>query len=81
MTIIKLLARGTIDEDMHSLGAHKLLLDCSVSSTPQYPANVAQPDESDAAGGEKKMRKSLLNNLKRNFKGVSASQVSPKKET
>jgi hypothetical protein len=82
VTIIKLLAKGTIDEDMHRLGAHKLLLDSSVSSTTQYPANVVTADE-PTVGGEKKMRTSLLNNLKKNFGKSDApggSQVSPKKE-
>lgn len=61
---------------MRALASHKLLLDASVSSNSQYPSG--KKDEDGEAGGnsaqaEKKMRTSLLSNLKAKFVAEDAS--------
>lgn len=72
VSIIKLITKGSLDEDMYQLGKNKLLLDSSVSSTAPDP-EVA--DEGDTGQAEKKMRTSLLSNLKKKFEGeISSTQ-------
>lgn len=54
---------------MRALATQKLQLDSEVSSTTQYPsgATSAEHGDNDQANSEKKMRTSLLSNLKRRF--------------
>lgn len=75
MTVIKLITKGSLEEDMRALATHKLLLDSSVSSSSQYPAvaGAAAPaaeDEGNSGAAEKRMRTSLLSNVSRFCRGL-----------
>lgn len=83
VNVIRFITRESVEEDMRNLAETKLRLDDTVSSTSQYPSGVAPPnaaaDEEEASGQqvERKMRTSLLMNLKKRWEGeVSASQMS-----
>jgi SWI/SNF-related matrix-associated actin-dependent regulator 1 of chromatin subfamily A len=72
--VIKLITKDTLEEDMLALADTKLRLDSEVSSSTQYPSGaggtaaggLAEVAESgDMAGAEKRMKSSLLSNLKK----------------
>lgn len=72
---------------MRALATMKLQLDDSVSNNSQYPTGAAPPADSEgnSAQVEKKMRTSLLSNLKKRFEAETGSQpagtqLSPLKE-
>lgn len=69
--VIKLITRDTLEEDMLALADTKLRLDSEVSSDTQYPSGAgagglaAVAEGGDMAGAEKRMKSSLLSNLKK----------------
>ncbi|GAA5906029.1 hypothetical protein JCM5296_005686 [Sporobolomyces johnsonii] len=73
VTIIKLITRGSIDEDMHNLARTKLHLEREVSSGVDGPA-TAEADEGGGQQVEKKMRSSLLKNLQQRFNAETQGQ-------
>ncbi|KAK4699957.1 hypothetical protein P7C70_g6297, partial [Phenoliferia sp. Uapishka_3] len=68
---------GSLEEDMRALATMKLQLDESVSSSSQYPSGAGPPTDADgnSAQVEKKMRTSLLSNLKKRFEAEGGSQI------
>ncbi len=72
--VIKLITKDTLEEDMLALADTKLKLDSEVSSSTQYPSGAAGApsgglaevaEGGDMAGAEKRMKSSLLSNLKK----------------
>ncbi|KAL8280771.1 hypothetical protein RQP46_006775 [Phenoliferia psychrophenolica] len=77
VTVIKLITKGSLEEDMRALATMKLQLDESVSNSSQYPSGAGPPGaeaEGNSGQVEKKMRTSLLSNLKKRFEAESGSQ-------
>lgn len=73
MHIIKYITKGSLEEDMRRLATNKLKLDSEVSGQDNGAAPV--DDENNRHQVEKKMRTSLLSNLKKRFEGeTQASQ-------
>ncbi|KAJ8293308.1 ATP-dependent helicase fft2 [Rhodotorula toruloides] len=70
VSVIRLITRGSLDEDMYRLATAKLKLDAEVSGqTSSITAGEKKPEEEEeeTGGAEKKMKKSLLSGLKRQF--------------
>lgn len=69
MTVIKLICADSVEQMMRDMAAAKLQLDSEVSSTSQYPTGVLTPSDEglNQAQSERKMRTTLLSNLKANF--------------
>lgn len=89
VTVIKLITRGSLEEDMRELATKKLLLDQNVSGqSNDLPSSSdaatakkgAEEGEADQAQLEKKVRTSLLSNLKKRFedeaKGITDTKPS-----
>lgn len=89
--VIKLITRDTLEEDMLALADTKLRLDSEVSSNTQYPSGAAGgagaegagaegglaavAEGGDMAGAEKRMKSSLLSNLKKKVSTVGRGTV------
>ncbi|GAA5909296.1 DNA-dependent ATPase FUN30 [Sporobolomyces salmoneus] len=79
VTVIKLITRNSIDDDMYSLAQNKLNLEREVSSGVDTKQNVASNDVDDGAGGKEvasKMRSSLLKNLQSRFAAEESQAAS-----
>ncbi|BGP25487.1 DNA-dependent ATPase fun30 [Rhodotorula toruloides] len=88
VSVIRLITRGSLDEDMYRLAIAKLKLDAEVSGqTSSITSGEKKPEEEEeeTGGAEKKMKKSLLSGLKRQFEletqsGGSATQAGATQE-
>ncbi|GAA5876652.1 hypothetical protein JCM16303_003615 [Sporobolomyces ruberrimus] len=71
VTVIKLITRNSIDDDMYSLAQNKLSLEREVSSgIDTKQANISEVEDAEFSGGKEaasKMRSSLLKNLQTRF--------------
>ena len=67
VTVYKLICKDSVEEMMRALATQKLLLDSEVSGSGL--AGQGGDNEAADAQTEKKMRTSLLSNLKKKFQG------------
>lgn len=87
VSVIRLITRGSLDEDMYRLATAKLKLDAEVSgqsSSITSGEKKPEEEEEETGGTEKKMKKSLLSGLKRQFEletqGGDATQAAATQE-